>query len=129
VVRRTTHGTYELRDGTGELFGQHYAPSQLKLVSDDFDETETFEVKETIDHKLDDQDSEKIVYIMSNRRTIQTRNGIHWNQKAFLLNVNALKTTGKTQCLQGQISTQKIGQGDDKSHAAPSRGTKCKRAH
>jgi len=31
-------------------------------VLDDFDETETYEVKEIIDHKLDDQDPEKIVY-------------------------------------------------------------------
>ncbi|KAG0310581.1 hypothetical protein BGZ99_000292 [Dissophora globulifera] len=38
VVRRTTGGFYELKDATGESLGRKFAPSQLKLVLDDFEE-------------------------------------------------------------------------------------------
>jgi hypothetical protein len=64
VARRTTHGAYELRDSTGELLGRHYAPSQLKLVLDDFDDTETYEVKEILEHKIDEHDPENILYLV-----------------------------------------------------------------
>ncbi|KAG0249254.1 hypothetical protein BGZ95_007612, partial [Linnemannia exigua] len=43
VVRRTTGGSYELRDGTGALLGRKFAPSQLKLVLDDYEDTATYE--------------------------------------------------------------------------------------
>lgn len=56
VVGRTAHGTYELRDRTGQMLHRNHAPSQLKLLLDDFDETETYEVKEISDHKPDQHD-------------------------------------------------------------------------
>ena len=45
VVRKTTGGSYVLRDGTGKELGRKFAPSQLKLVLDDFEATETYEVE------------------------------------------------------------------------------------
>jgi hypothetical protein len=51
VVRRTTHGAYELKDGTGELLTRHYAPSQLKLVIEDLDELPIFEVDRILEHR------------------------------------------------------------------------------
>ncbi|KAI1289077.1 hypothetical protein EDD11_009441, partial [Mortierella claussenii] len=41
VVRRTVGGSYVLKDGTGEELGRNFAPSQLKLVLDEFEETTT----------------------------------------------------------------------------------------
>ncbi len=51
VVRRNTGGAYELRDGTGELLGRRYAPSQLKLVLDDLEDVDIFEVETLVDHR------------------------------------------------------------------------------
>jgi hypothetical protein len=51
VVQRTSTGAYTLKDGTGEILGRNYAPSQLKLVLDDFDDTETYEVEAIVDHR------------------------------------------------------------------------------
>jgi len=51
VVRRTTGGSYELRDGTGALLGRKFAPSQLKLVLDDYEDTATYEVEKILDHR------------------------------------------------------------------------------
>jgi len=51
VVRRTTGGAYELKDGTGALLGRNYAPSQLKLVLDDYEDTVTYEVEKILDHR------------------------------------------------------------------------------
>jgi hypothetical protein len=51
VVQRTSTGAYVLKDGTGEILGRNYAPSQLKLVLDDFDDTETYEVEAIVDHR------------------------------------------------------------------------------
>jgi len=52
VVRRSTGGAYVLKDGTGELLGRKYAPSQLKLVLDDLDDSDVYEVEDILTHKL-----------------------------------------------------------------------------
>ncbi|KAG0349421.1 hypothetical protein BGZ54_004375, partial [Gamsiella multidivaricata] len=54
VVRRTTGGAYVLKDGTGDLLQRQYAPSQLKLVLDDYDDT-TYEVEEILEHRDDSE--------------------------------------------------------------------------
>jgi len=51
VVRRTTGGSYVVKDGTGEELGRNFAPSQLKLVLDDFESTEAYEVEKILDHR------------------------------------------------------------------------------
>lgn len=51
VVRKTTGGSYVLKDGTGEELGRKFAPSQLKLVLDDFEETPIYEVETILDHR------------------------------------------------------------------------------
>ncbi|KAF8926283.1 hypothetical protein BGZ52_005780 [Haplosporangium bisporale] len=51
VVERTAHGAYILRDGTDALLNRHYAPSQLKLVLDDFEDSDTYEVERITDHR------------------------------------------------------------------------------
>ncbi|KAG0361048.1 hypothetical protein BGX24_005435, partial [Mortierella sp. AD032] len=51
VVRRTTGGAYELKDATGELLGRNFAPSQLKLVLDDFETTDTYAVDKILNHR------------------------------------------------------------------------------
>jgi hypothetical protein len=51
VVQRTTGGSYVLRDGTGELLQRNFAPSQLKLVLDDYDDTVAYEVEKIVDHR------------------------------------------------------------------------------
>ena len=51
VVRRTTGGSYLLKDGTGETLGRKFAPSQLKLVLDNFEETDIYEVEKIITHR------------------------------------------------------------------------------
>lgn len=62
VVRRTVGGTYELRDGTGSLLGRNYAPSQLKLVLEDFEETPTYEVEKILHHKAHPTERGKWLY-------------------------------------------------------------------
>jgi len=51
VIRRNTGGAYELKDGTGEILGRRYAPSQLKLVLDDLDDVDIYEVEHLTDHR------------------------------------------------------------------------------
>ncbi|KAF9198195.1 hypothetical protein BGZ59_004818 [Podila verticillata] len=51
VVRKTTGGSYVLKDGTGEELSRKFAPSQLKLVLDDFEETSIYEVEKILDHR------------------------------------------------------------------------------
>ncbi|GJJ75509.1 hypothetical protein EMPS_07867 [Entomortierella parvispora] len=51
VVRRTTGGSYELRDGTGESLSRNYAPSQLKLVLEDLNTLPIFEIEYILDHR------------------------------------------------------------------------------
>jgi hypothetical protein len=51
VEKRTSHGSYILRDGTGAQLNRHFAPSQLKLVLDDFEDTITYEVEEIRSHR------------------------------------------------------------------------------
>ncbi|KAF9995639.1 hypothetical protein BGZ80_007460, partial [Entomortierella chlamydospora] len=51
VIKRTSHGSYILKDGTGEVLKRHYAPSQLKLVLDDFEDTSTYEVERIVNHR------------------------------------------------------------------------------
>lgn len=51
VVRKTTGGSYVLRDGTGKDLGRRFAPSQLKLVLDDFETTPTYEVEKILQHR------------------------------------------------------------------------------
>lgn len=51
VVKRTVGGSYVLKDGSGAELGRKFAPSQLKLVLDDFEATVTYEVKEILDHR------------------------------------------------------------------------------
>ena len=50
VVRRTAGGTYELKDGTGTLLGRNYAPSQLKLVLEDMNSLQVFEIERILHH-------------------------------------------------------------------------------
>jgi len=51
VVRKNTGGAYVLKDGTGKTLGRNYAPSQLKLVLDDYDDNPTYEVEEILNHR------------------------------------------------------------------------------
>ena len=51
VVRRNTGGAYVLKDGTGKLLGRNYAPSQLKLVLDDLDDADVYEVEKILAHR------------------------------------------------------------------------------
>ncbi|KAG0240761.1 hypothetical protein BG011_003618, partial [Mortierella polycephala] len=51
VVRRNTGGAYILKDGTDELLGRKYAPSQLKLVLDDLDDDDIYEVEYITAHR------------------------------------------------------------------------------
>ncbi|GJJ69417.1 hypothetical protein EMPS_01763 [Entomortierella parvispora] len=51
VVRKTTGGSYVLRDGTGEELKRNFAPSQLKLVLEDFEATPTYEVEKVLNHR------------------------------------------------------------------------------
>ncbi|KAG0034685.1 hypothetical protein BGZ83_004144, partial [Gryganskiella cystojenkinii] len=62
VVRRTTGGSYVLKDGTGEELGRKFAPSQLKLVLDDFEETTIYEVEKILDHR--EQPGEGVEYLV-----------------------------------------------------------------
>jgi hypothetical protein len=55
VVRRNTGGAYVLKDGTGELLKRNYAPSQLKLVLDDLDDTDVYEVEKILAHRTDEE--------------------------------------------------------------------------
>jgi len=50
VEKRTSHGSYILRDGTGTKLQRHFAPSQLKLVLDDFEDKITYEVEDAMSH-------------------------------------------------------------------------------
>ena len=51
VIRRNTGGAYVLKDGMGATLGRHYAPSQLKLVLDDLDDADVYEVEKIIAHR------------------------------------------------------------------------------
>ncbi|KAG0250769.1 hypothetical protein DFQ27_009215 [Actinomortierella ambigua] len=51
IVRRSTGGAYELKDGTGVLLNRKYAPSQLKLVLDDMDDSDIYEVETISSHR------------------------------------------------------------------------------
>jgi predicted aspartyl protease len=52
VVRRTSGGSYELKDGTGTLLGRRYAPSQLKMVIGDEDnQFPVYDVETILDHR------------------------------------------------------------------------------
>ena len=58
VVRRTTHGTYVLRDSMNRLLARNYAPEQLKLAFKVDDPTEvhsTHEVENIVSHQLDER--------------------------------------------------------------------------
>jgi hypothetical protein len=63
VVRRTIGGSYVLKDGTGAELGRKFAPSQLKLVLDDFEETDTYEVDKILDHRQ--EPGEGMMYLVS----------------------------------------------------------------
>ncbi|KFH62712.1 hypothetical protein MVEG_11239 [Podila verticillata NRRL 6337] len=62
VVRKNTGGSYVLKDGTGEELGRRFAPSQLKLVLDDFEETNIYEVEKILDHR--EQPGEGVEYLV-----------------------------------------------------------------
>ncbi|KAF9198034.1 hypothetical protein BGZ59_004950, partial [Podila verticillata] len=54
VVRRTSHGTYVLRDTMNRLLARNYAPEQLKLAyhNDNPNEaTDTHEVESIVGHR------------------------------------------------------------------------------
>ncbi|KAG0221948.1 hypothetical protein BGW41_006287 [Actinomortierella wolfii] len=51
VVRRTKGGTYELKDGTGDLLGRKFASSQLKLVLDDLNDSDIYVVETILSHR------------------------------------------------------------------------------
>ena len=63
VVRKTTGGSYVVKDGTGAELGRNFAPSQLKLVLEDFDPTETYEVETILKHR--EQPGEGVEYLVS----------------------------------------------------------------
>lgn len=56
VVRRNTGGAYVLKDGTGEHLKRNYAPSQLKLVLDDLDDADVYEVEKIEAHRTAEAD-------------------------------------------------------------------------
>jgi transposase InsO family protein len=62
VVRRTSGGTYELRDGTGALLGRNYAPSQLKLVLDEPSPENIYQVEKIVHHRQDPTQNNKFEY-------------------------------------------------------------------
>ena len=64
VVTRTSHGSYVLKDGTGKVLTRHFAPSQLKLVLDDYEETETYEVEKILDHRASDTSAKANEYFV-----------------------------------------------------------------
>jgi hypothetical protein len=63
VVRRTSAGTYVLKDESNELLHRDYVPSELKVVSMDESaiEEELFEVEEIRDHK--DKDGQRLYLV------------------------------------------------------------------
>ncbi|KAG0195465.1 hypothetical protein BGX31_006205, partial [Mortierella sp. GBA43] len=63
VVRRTTGGSYELRDGTGAPLTRNYAPSQMKLVLEDPSDDLTYTVDKIIDHAKDPDDPSQWKYL------------------------------------------------------------------
>jgi hypothetical protein len=64
VVNRNAGGAYILRDGTGTHLGRSYATSQLKLVLDDEDESNTYEVEKIIAHRPHLLDKTKKEYLV-----------------------------------------------------------------
>jgi putative transposase len=67
IVRRTSKGTYILRDNMGRLLARNYAPEQLKAVLQSSDipteetETDHHEVEKILSHRLDTEGG-KILY-------------------------------------------------------------------
>jgi hypothetical protein len=51
VMQKTIHGTYVLKDITGALASRNYVPSELKSVSHDDNNRDTFEIEAILDHK------------------------------------------------------------------------------
>ncbi|KAG0223358.1 hypothetical protein BGW42_005932 [Actinomortierella wolfii] len=51
VHSRSRSGAYILRDGTGEILKRKFAPSQLKMVLDDLEDGEVFDVERIVDHR------------------------------------------------------------------------------
>ncbi|KAG0220983.1 hypothetical protein BGW42_008406 [Actinomortierella wolfii] len=51
VHSRSRSGAYILRDGTGEILKRQFAPSQLKIVLDDLEDGEVFDVERIVDHR------------------------------------------------------------------------------
>jgi hypothetical protein len=64
IVQRNAGGAYILKDGTGTLLDRTYAPSQLKLVLDDADESDTYEVERVVAHRPHTHDSNKKEYLV-----------------------------------------------------------------
>jgi len=64
VVDRNAGGAYVLKDGTGAILERAYAPSQLKLVLDDADESDTYEVERVIAHRPHTHDHNKKEYLV-----------------------------------------------------------------
>ncbi|KAF9895815.1 hypothetical protein BX616_008766 [Lobosporangium transversale] len=64
VVNKSSHGSYILKDGTGAILARHYAPSQLKLVLDDFEDTDTYEVETIIDHRQNASSPHEYEYLV-----------------------------------------------------------------
>ncbi|KAF9089325.1 hypothetical protein BGX27_002517 [Mortierella sp. AM989] len=62
VVRRTTGGTYELKDGEGAFLGRNYAPSQLKLVIEEPKDDNVFEVEKILHHRENRTNEGKFEY-------------------------------------------------------------------
>lgn len=64
VVQRTAHGAYVLKDGTGAVLNRHFAPSQLKLVLEDYEDTTTYEVEKIMDHRAVDNQLHVYEYLV-----------------------------------------------------------------
>jgi hypothetical protein len=64
VVNRNAGGAYILKDGTGAVLERSYAPSQLKLVLDDADESDTYEVERVVAHRQHTHDNTKKEYFV-----------------------------------------------------------------
>jgi hypothetical protein len=95
VVNRNTGGAYILRDGTGALLGRSYAPSQLKLVLDDEDESNTYEVEKIIAHRPHLLDKTKKEYLVKWKNYSSKLNT--WEPKENFIEQQLSMTTGKTQ--------------------------------
>jgi len=116
------------------LLGRHYAPSQLKLVLDDFDKTETYEVKEIIYYKTYEYDPENILYLVKWKNYPDPK-WDKWKPESSYIERQCIKdywekhNANKAEVLTTTAPERIINPSDSNKLTASSRGTKRKRAH